>query len=104
MIDVDPTALGLEFGGGAVLGGLVGFAVKRIAKLLAIVAGIQFMLVRYLESREIVVVNWDRLATGLVTTQDRTREAEVHWMESLLPTLSLGAGFTSGFLIGFYRG
>lgn len=104
MIDVDPTALGLEFGGGAVIGGLIGFAAKKMAKVLAVVVGVQLMLFRYLESREILLVDWDRLSAGLVTTRDRADGTEIHWLESALSTLSLGAGFTSGFLIGFYRG
>jgi len=29
MIDLDPTTLGLEFGGGALIGGIIGFATKR---------------------------------------------------------------------------
>jgi uncharacterized membrane protein (Fun14 family) len=104
MIDVDPTALGLEFGGGAVVGGLIGFAAKKIAKVLAVVVGVQLMLFRYLESQEILLVDWDRLSAGLIDSRARVDGGEIHWLESALSTLSLGAGFTSGFLIGFYRG
>lgn len=104
MIDVDPTALGLEFGAGAVIGGLIGFATKKIAKLLAVIVGVQLMLFRYLESQEIVVVDWNRLSAGLVGAQGHAEGTEIHWIESVLSTLSLGAGFTSGFLVGFYRG
>lgn len=104
MIDVDPAALGLEFGGSAVIGGLAGVAAKKIAKLLAVIVGIQLMLVRYLESQKIIIVDWDRLTTTLMTTQERAQDVEIHWIESVLSTLSLGAGFTSGFLVGFYRG
>ncbi|WP_306057819.1 FUN14 domain-containing protein [Natronococcus wangiae] len=104
MIDVDPTALGLEFGAGAVIGGLIGFAAKKVAKVLAVIVGVQLMLFRYLESQEILVVDWNRLSAGLVGAQERTQGTEIHWLQSFLSTLSLGAGFTSGFLIGFYRG
>jgi uncharacterized membrane protein (Fun14 family) len=104
MIDVDPTALGLEFGGGAVIGGVIGFAAKKIAKVLAVVVGVQLMVFRYLESQGILVVDWNRLSAGLLETGERAREAEIHWLESVLSTLSIGAGFTGGFLIGFKRG
>ncbi|SEV95497.1 FUN14 domain-containing protein [Natrinema salifodinae] len=104
MLDVDPTALGFEFGGGAAIGAVMGFAAKKIAKLLAVLVGVQLMLFRYLESQGIVIVDWDRLSAGLVQTGDRAQNvADVHWLESLLSTLSIGAGFTGGFLVGFKR-
>ena len=103
MLDVDPTTLGLEFGGGAVIGGVLGFATKQVAKLLAIVIGVQLMVFRYLESQEIVVVDYNRLSAGLVQTQERAQD-EIHWLESVLSMLTVGAGFTCGFLIGFHRG
>ena len=103
MIDVDPTTLALEFVGGAVIGALVGFGTKRIAKLLAIVVGLQLMGLRYLESQEIVVVDYGRLTAGLVGAREHAAE-ERHWLESLLSTVPIGAGFASGFLIGFHRG
>ncbi|WP_137290122.1 FUN14 domain-containing protein [Natronorubrum halophilum] len=102
MIDVDLTTLGLEFGGGAVVGGVLGFATKQVAKLVAIIIGVQLMAFRYLESQEIVIVDWNRLSAGLVETQERTQDS--HWLESVLSMLAVGAGFTSGFLIGFHRG
>lgn len=103
MLDVDPTTLGLEFGGGAVLGGVLGFATKQVAKLLAIVLGVQLMAFRYLESQEIVAVDWNRLTAGLVETQQRA-EAEIHPLESMLSVATIGAGFACGFLIGYHRG
>ncbi|QCS42946.1 FUN14 domain-containing protein [Natrinema versiforme] len=105
MIDLDPTTLGLEFGGGAVVGGLIGFAAKKIAKLLAIIVGVQLMAFRYLESQGIVIVDWNRLSAGILKTQERAQgAADIHWLQSMISTLSIGAGFTSGFLIGFHRG
>lgn len=103
MIDVDPTTLGLEFGGYAILGGVLRFTTKQIAKLLAVVVGVQLMAFRYLESQEIVKVDWSRLSAGLLETDERTRE-EIRWLESMLSMLTVGTGFVSGFLIGYHRG
>ncbi|SIR82709.1 FUN14 domain-containing protein [Natronorubrum thiooxidans] len=102
MLDVDPATLALEFGGSAVLGGVLGFATKQVAKLVAIIIGVQLMAFRYLESQEIVIVDWNRLSVGLIERQAQTQAN--HWFESVLSMLSVGAGFTSGFLIGFHRG
>ncbi|MHC3437398.1 FUN14 domain-containing protein [Natrialbaceae archaeon A-gly3] len=98
---LDPTTLAIEAGGGAVLGGLIGFATKKIAKLLAVIIGVQLVIFRYLESQGILIVDWDALSGGLVTASER---ADPSYLESLISTLSVGAGFTAGFLIGFHRG
>ena len=101
VFDLDPTALGLEFGGGAVIGGLMGFAAKKIAKLIAVIIGVQLVIFRYLESQGILIVDWDALSRGLISTSKR---ADASYLESLISTLSVGAGFATGFMIGFHRG
>ncbi|ELY42449.1 FUN14 domain-containing protein [Natronorubrum sulfidifaciens] len=104
MLDVDPATLALEFGGSAVLGGVFGVATKQVAKLVAVIIGVQLMAFRYLESQEILIVDWNRLSAGLIETQAQTQRQASHWFESVLSMLSVGVGFTSGFLIGFQRG
>lgn len=101
MVEIDPTALGLEFGGGAVIGAVMGFAAKKIAKLIAVIIGLQLVVFRYLESQGILIVDWSALSAGLIGTTER---ADPTWLESLISTLSLGVGFTAGFMIGFRRG
>jgi uncharacterized membrane protein (Fun14 family) len=48
-------------GFGGIAGFLVGFALKRIMKILAVIAGVFFAAIMYLESQHIVNVNWDKL-------------------------------------------
>jgi uncharacterized membrane protein (Fun14 family) len=58
-------------GFGGVAGFLVGFALKRIMKILAVIAGVFFAALLYLESQHIVNVNWDKLQTisnGVLST------------------------------------
>jgi uncharacterized membrane protein (Fun14 family) len=50
-------------GFGGLAGFLVGFALKRIMKILAVIAGVFFAALMYLESQHIVNVNWDKLQT-----------------------------------------
>jgi uncharacterized membrane protein (Fun14 family) len=50
-------------GFGSIAGFLVGFALKRIMKILAVIAGVFFAALMYLESQHIVNVNWDKLQT-----------------------------------------
>src|SRR6266480_2557384 len=58
-------------GFGGIAGFLVGFALKRIMKILAVIAGVFFAALLYLESQHIVNVNWDKLQTisnGVLST------------------------------------
>ena len=50
-------------GFGGIVGFLLGFTIKRIMKILAVIAGVFFAALLYLESQHIVNVNWDKLQT-----------------------------------------
>ena len=50
-------------GFGGIVGFLVGFALKRIMKILAVIAGVFLAALLYLESQHIVNVNWDKIQT-----------------------------------------
>lgn len=102
MVEIDPQALGLEFGTGAIVGAVMGFAAKKIAKLIAVIVGVQLVVFKYLEAKGILVVKWDRLSAGLLKAGDGATDPG--WIQPLLSTFSVGAGFAGGFLIGFKRG
>ena len=58
-------------GFGGIAGFLIGFALKRIMKILAVIAGVFFAALLYLESQHIVNVNWDKIQTisnGVLST------------------------------------
>ena len=53
------------------MGFLIGFTIKRIMKILAVIAGVFFAALLYLESQHIVNVNWDKLqaiSNGILST------------------------------------
>jgi uncharacterized membrane protein (Fun14 family) len=105
MVAIDPQQLGLEFGGGVVVGGLVGFAAKKLAKVVALLVGLQLALFKLLESREILTVDWGRLTAGLAgTAESAASGTPPSWVMTILSMLSISAGFTGGFLLGFRRG
>ncbi|MFC4359907.1 FUN14 domain-containing protein [Halobium salinum] len=102
---VDVRQLGIEAGSGAVVGGIVGFAAKKVAKLVAVIVGLELALFKFLESREILSVDWERLTAGFVkTSQQATNGAPPDWVMTILSTLSISGGFTAGFLVGFKKG
>lgn len=102
---IEPQQLGLEFGTGAVIGGIIGFAVKKVAKLVAVLIGLELILFKFLESRGILDVDWDRLGAAFLDAGQVARSnSPPSWLMSLLSTLSIGIGFVGGFLLGFKRG
>jgi uncharacterized membrane protein (Fun14 family) len=67
--NIMPFASTIGFGG--IIGFLVGFMLKRIMKILAVIAGVFFAALLYLESQHIVNVNWDKIQTisnGVLST------------------------------------
>ena len=104
-IDINLQQLGLEFGSGAAIGGIIGFAAKKVAKLIAILVGLELALFKFLESRGILTVNWEKLTAGFVqASQDAAGGTPPSWLQTILSTLSVSAGFTGGFMLGFRRG
>jgi uncharacterized membrane protein (Fun14 family) len=104
-LGINAQQLGLEFGTGAVIGGVIGFAAKKVAKIVAIIVGLELALFKFLESRGIMEVNWDKLgATFLEAGEAASGGAPPSWLMSILSTLSVGAGFTGGFFLGFKKG
>ena len=108
-LELNPQQLGLEFGTGAVIGGIIGFAAKKVAKVVAVIVGLELALFKFLESRAILQVNWDKLGAsfmdaGTAATDAATTGQPPSWVMSILSTMSMGAGFTGAFLLGFKKG
>jgi len=109
MVEFGLQQIGIELGTGAVIGGLIGFAAKKVAKIIAVLVGVQLALFKFLESREILIVDWERLSAGLINASTAATDAATAnqppgLLTSLLSVIPVSAGFTGGFLLGFKRG
>jgi uncharacterized membrane protein (Fun14 family) len=105
MVDINFTSLGLEFGTGAIIGLIIGFAAKKVAKLIAVIIGLELALFKFLESRGILTVDWDAIGASFLSAGDAaTGSTPPSWVSTILSTLSVSAGFVGGFLLGFRRG
>ena len=63
--------LAITLGGGFFAGALIGFALRKVLKILAVVVGLFFTGFAYLQYQQIVSVNWDKVQTksqGVVAT------------------------------------
>lgn len=103
MVDLNVSQLGLELGSGAAIGALIGFAAKKIAKVVAVIIGAELALFKFLESKGLLVVRWDKLTAGFMEAPEQLPDTS-RWIEPLISTLSVGTGFAGGLYVGFKKG
>lgn len=100
-----PFGVGLEqvaatAGGGAVAGGVAGYAAKKLVKLAAVVVVLEVGLLAALERNGVLAVQWDAL-DGLVAGLGMNLESGLFGAASAVAALPVGAGLAGGFLTGF---
>ncbi|WP_181684671.1 FUN14 domain-containing protein [Halorhabdus salina] len=101
--NIDPTQLGAQMGGSAIVGAVIGFAAKKIAKIIAIIIGLELMLFKFLESRGVLTVNWDRLTNASADLSEQGAQVGQTVIETFVSTAGIGASFAGGFMLGFKK-
>ena len=101
--ELDPTQLGLEFGSGAVIGGIIGFAAKKVAKIIAIIVGLELVLFKFLETQGFLVINWGKLGGAFEGLANDAPDQAQSLVNTFVSTAGIGAGFAAGFFLGFKR-
>ena len=87
----------LKLGGGTIAGIAVGYAVKRVSKLVLLLLGLVILGLYGLMEAKIITVHWEAVSQGL---EEGSRSAG-HWMSRLVKDLSVSlVGFGIGFLMG----
>src|ERR687889_2936357 len=117
-----PTATIL--GGGFFVGVLIGYALKKVIKIVAVIVGLFLAGLAYLQSQQIANINWNKLQTvaeGTVTTLSNATMIQIAGISnngsghvhavataSSLAMTSLGipliGSMSAGFTIGFMKG
>jgi uncharacterized membrane protein (Fun14 family) len=95
-----------ELGFGGAAGLIVGYAAKKMTKLIAIALGVLFILLQILVHEGLITVNWTAVqstAEGVWTDAAGRSLADRAW-EILTANLPFGGGFVTGFAIGFKLG
>ena len=85
---------------GALIGLTVGVLARFAVKAVQILLLIQFILLKWLEARNIIMVDWERLSMGLVEAQ----EIVVGQANSLVETLTEMGLFGASLAVGFFVG
>jgi uncharacterized membrane protein (Fun14 family) len=104
MVTFDPAQFGVQAGGGALVGGVIGYAAKKIVKLVAAIIGVQLGLLAYLEHQGIITVDWGQLRAAASFTASATDGGIPPVVVDALSVLPAGGGFAVGALAGFKKG
>ncbi len=95
--------IGYQVGIGAVGGFIVGYAVKKIGKLIAVLAGLVIIGLIYLSTSGIISVNWDALFNALANAMGIAGTA-ISWLAGVVALLPFAGTFIAGFLLGLKLG
>src|SRR5438093_6531479 len=109
------TSIAITVGGGFFGGVLIGFALKKVVKLMAVVTGLFFAGLAYLQYQQIVNINWNTLQSvsqnavttlANATTQIPGFNGSDHTTPLALSNLGipLTGSMSMGFTIGFMKG
>ena len=108
------TSIGATIGVGIFAGILIGYALKKVVKVVAIIVGLFFAGIAYLQYQQIVAINWNKvpqLSQNVVTTLANAttqipgfnsgHPADISMSNFGIPlTGSVSVGFTIGFMRG----
>ena len=108
------SSFGATIGGGFFVGILIGYALKKVVKVVAIAVGLFFAGLAYLQYQQIVAINWNKvpqLSQNVVTTLANAtthipgfnsgHTADIALSDFGIP---LTGSMSVGFAIGFMRG
>jgi uncharacterized membrane protein (Fun14 family) len=95
--------LGFQVGTGAVGGFIVGYAVKKISKLVAILVGLCIIGLIYLSTSGIISINYDALWKAVADALGMAGSA-FSWIVGIIALLPFAGSFVVGFLLGFKLG
>ena len=106
MKSVAPTLF--TIGSGGLIGFLAEFAIKRVFKILAVIAGIFFAALMYFQSQNLISVNWDKIQSmsqGLLASlaHSLTDTGQISTITGNLG-IPMTGGLAAGFALGVMRG
>ena len=95
-------------GSAGITGFFIGFAIKKVLKLVAIIAGVFFGALMYLQYQGILAINWDKLQSISESTLLMIGNLinNVEPVSNITPSvgISLTGGLSAGIILGFAKG
>lgn len=103
------TPISATIGGGFFGGLLLGYAIKKVVKIIAVIAGLFIAGLAYLQYHQIASFDWNRIevlaitAVGNITSQISNSQGEEAFVMSNLG-IPLTGSMSAGFAVGFMKG
>lgn len=94
-----PSLLAENITQGVIIGFLVGMAVQVASKTVRNMLILQFILLKYLESRNILIVDWHRLTGGLLGSQEVVVGRAQELIDTVVEMGVFGGALAAGFLL-----
>ena len=102
------SSIGAVTGSGFLGGILLGYALKKVGKVIAVIVGLCIAGLVYLQYQQIASVNWDKIEGTIIGLANAiTSTFNDYSIESLAMTnlgIPLTSGMSAGFAIGFLKG
>lgn len=95
--------LAFQVGAGGIAGFIVGYALKKLARLVAVIAGIFFVVLLYLSYIGIISINYDRLIEAVRGLTGQAGDA-AGWVTPIAANLPFAATFMAGLGLGLKMG
>ncbi len=92
--------LGENIPQGLIIGFLVGIVFQLASKTIQLMLVVQFVLIKWLEARGILVIDWNRLTAGFLGQKEFVIQETQSLFESLVEMGVFGASMALGFFIG----
>jgi len=92
-----------QLGVGGIGGFIVGYAIKKISKLIVVLMGLFIIFLLYLGTSGIISVNYEELWNALASSLGFASQAAA-WLVGLISLLPFMGSFLAGFLLGFKLG
>jgi len=83
---------------GLVLGIIAAFVFNFASRVIKILLVVQFLILKWLESRRVVIVDWSKISFGLIDETDLVQQAD-SLLASLIETGSFGTAAIIGFIV-----
>jgi len=97
------TPLVFQLGAGGVAGFIVGYALKKLAKIVAFIAGLFFIILLGLAAADIIKVNYDKLISAIEGLM-RSVVGASSWITAVIAALPFAATFVVGLGVGLKVG
>ncbi len=102
------TSISATIGGGFFGGLLLGYALKKVVKLIAVIVGLFISGLAYLQHQKIASFNWDKIEGTITSLANTTASTFNDYSIETLGLMNFGipltSGMSAGFAIGFMRG